>query len=150
MVLGERSIKGQDVNSIEASHNFNTQSSLGLPPRRLYSSQYLNERYSSSKAVPGLTVVENKDNDVMNWTGAMDSIRKDYIDRGTIFQNDLVVLLVPGEDGSINLDVISNGIIDLMDTTVVLAAGSWTIPLLEASSIQLPPASRSTSSYRNL
>ena len=80
----------------------------------------------------------------------MDSLRKNFIDRVTIFQNDLVVLLVPGEDGNINLAVISNGIIDLTDTTVVLAAGSWTIPLLETSSIQLPPASKSTSSYRSL
>ena len=117
-------------------------SQLGLPPRIRQGVQFPQELYHSTQVASNVTVVYNEDDGVVDWTGAMKSVKEDCVRKGGRFRGDRVIRMQFNRNGKVESVVTSTESINTENTDVILAAGPWTMQLLEASSIQQPPLSR--------
>jgi len=117
-------------------------SQLNLPPRKRQAAQLLKELFGSVQDTQNLAIVYNDDDGVVDWTGAMKSVREDCVKNGGRFRDDRVVRMEVDMSGKIRAVVTPRESIDTERTEVILAAGPWIMSLLEVSSIQQPPASR--------
>ncbi len=117
-------------------------SQLGLPPRIRQRAQLLEELYHSAQVTSDMTVVYNEDDGVVDWTGAMKSVKEDCLKKGGRFRDDRVVRMEVNRSGKVQTVVTSTGSINTENTEIILAAGPWIMQILEASSIQQPPPSR--------
>lgn len=117
-------------------------SQLGLPPRKRQRAQLLKDLFHSAQVASDLTVVHNEDDGVVDWTGAMKSVKEDCLRKGGKFRNDRVIRMEVNTTGKVQAIVTSTESINTENTEIILAAGPWIMQLLEASSIQQPPASR--------
>ncbi len=66
-------------------------SQLGLPPRVRQRVQLLVDLFHSAQATSDLAVVYNEDDGVVDWTGAMKSVKEDCLRKGAKFRDDRVV-----------------------------------------------------------
>ncbi len=89
-----------------------------------------------------MAVVYNEDDVVVDWTGAMKSVKEDCLRKGAKFRDDRVVRMEFNPGGKVQTVVTSTKSINTENTEIILAAGPWIMQLLEASSIQQPPPSR--------
>ena len=115
---------------------------LGLSVRNREPIRLLEDTFGSKRTAEDGEIVYNEDDGVVNWSGAMRKLKEDCIRRGGIFRKERVTQIQPCSQGTINTVITTAGRIDTEQAEVVLAAGPWILPLLEDSSIALPPASR--------
>lgn len=118
-------------------------SELNLPVRKRHTIALLNDRFASDHVQQDLSVVENDDDGIVDWTGVMESIRQDCVRRGARFRADTVRRLDVDKKGRVQVIITSEESIDTSNSEIILAAGPWIMPILEASSMQQPPPSRS-------
>ena len=118
-------------------------SELGFPVRERHSTTLLKDIYSAADAQKDLSVVNNNDDAVLDWTGVIESVRQDCVKKGARFRNDTVLRMEADKSGRIQVIKTSKDCIDTSHGDVVLATGPWIMPMLEASSIELPSPSRS-------
>jgi len=117
-------------------------SQLSLPSRIRQRVQLLEELYHSAQVTSDVTVVYNEDDGVVDWTGAMKSMKEDCLRKGANFRDDRLVRMEVSPSGKVQVVVTSTESINTENSEVILAAGPWIMQLLEASSIQQPLPSR--------
>lgn len=117
-------------------------SKLHLPVRQRQTITLLKDRFATEDIERDLSVVENDDDEILDWTGVMESVRQDCIQKGVRFRDDTVLRMDVDDSGTVQVLVTSRGSIDTSKSDVILAAGPWIMPLLEASSMEQPPPSR--------
>lgn len=128
---------------IETLHGIDrARSQLALPARKHETAQLLQDLFGSKRVTQELTVVHNEDDGIVDWTGAMKSVKEDCVKKGGKFRDDRVLRFITRTSGRVQAVVTSSDSIDTERTEIILAAGPWIMYLLEASSIQQPPASR--------
>ncbi len=118
-------------------------SELNLPARKRHTIALLKDRFTSDHVQQDLSVVENDDDGIVDWTGVMESIRQDCVRRGARFRDDTVRRLDVDKKGRVQVIITSRESIDTSNSEIILAAGPWIMPILEASSMQQPPPSTS-------
>lgn len=102
----------------------------------------MKDRFASEDVKKDLVVVENEDDAIVDWAGAMESLRQDCVEKGARFRDDTVLRMDMDGNGRVQVIVTSKGSIDTSNSEIILAAGPWIMPILEASSIEQPPPSR--------
>ena len=117
-------------------------SELCLPVRERQTIELMKDRFASEDVKKDLVVVENEDDAIVDWTGAMESLKQDCVEKGAKFRDDTVLRMDMDGDGRVQVIVTSKGSIDALNSEIILAAGPWIMPILEASSIEQPPPSR--------
>lgn len=117
-------------------------SELYLPIRERQTIELMKDRFASKDIKKDLTVVENDDDGILNWTDAMKSLKQDCIEKGARFRDDTVLRMNTNENGRIQVIITSKESIDTSNSEIILAAGPWIMSILEASSIKQPPSSR--------
>ena len=118
-------------------------SELCLPVRDRHTIELMKDRFDSKDVKKDLTVVENDDDGIVDWTGAMESLKQDCVEKGARFRDETVLRMDMDGNGRVQGIITSKESIDTSNSEIILAAGSWIMPLLEASSIEQPPPSRS-------
>ena len=118
-------------------------SELNLPVRKRHPIALLKDRFASDHVRQDLSVVENDDDGIVDWTGVMESIRQDCVRKGAEFREDTVVRMDVDKKGRVQVIITSQKSIDTSNSEVILAAGPWIMPILEASSMQQPAPTRS-------
>ena len=118
-------------------------SDLNLPVRERQTIALLKDRFATQYVQQDLSVVENDDDSILDWDGVMESVKQDCIQKGAKFREDTVLRMDVDGSGRVSAIVTSRESIDTSNSEVILAAGPWIMPLLEASSIKQPPPSRS-------
>ena len=117
-------------------------SELCLPVRKRQTIQLMKDRFGSKDVKKDLAMIENEDDAIVDWSGAMESLKRDCVEQGARFQDATVLRMDTDETGKVQIIVTSKGSIDTSNCEIILAAGPWIMPILEASSIEQPPPSR--------
>jgi len=99
-------------------------SQLGLPPRKRQRAQLLEDLFHSAQVASDLTVVHNEDDGVVDWTGAMKSVKEDCLRKGGKFRNDRVIRMEVNTTGKVQAIVTSTESINTENTEIILIAQS--------------------------
>jgi len=118
-------------------------SELCLPVRDRQTIGLIKDIFASKDVKGDLVVVENKDDGILDWTGAIESLKQDCVGKGARFRDDKVLRMDVDGNGRVKVIVTSKESIDTSKSEIILAAGPWIMPILDASSIEQPPPSRS-------
>ena len=105
-------------------------SELCLPVRDHQTIELMKDRFASKDVKKVLAVVENDDNGISDWTGAMESLKQDCVENGARFRDDLVLRMDMVGNGRVQVIVTSKESIDTSNSEIILAAGPWIMPIL--------------------
>ncbi len=119
-------------------------SQLGLSSRKRQRAQLLKDLIHSTQVASDLTVVHNEDDGVVDWIGAMKSMKEDCLRKEEKFRNDRVIRMKVNTTGKVQAIVTSTEFINIENIEIILAAELWIMQLLEASFIQQSSTSRAS------
>ncbi len=119
-------------------------SQLSLSSWKCQKAQLLKDLFHLTQVTLNLTVVYNKDNDVVNWIKTMKSVKENCLRKREKFQNDQVIHMKVNTTEKIQAIVTSTEFINIKNIKIILVAELWIMQLLEVSFIQQSSTSRAS------